>query len=240
MNAPRLIHKRQRPSRARREAAARVAAELELGLPLGAGDQDAQADTELVQMRRITALLGQLPEEAWPGPVLPRRSAASGVARPARPRSPRPRPLAGVAVALAGAALALAFLAGSLTHPLSGSAGAVTGHRTPHVVLSALPAGGLAHGTAVAYMTGAGHMTLRLEGLPRSAPGTYYELWLMTSYTHLVPVTSFRVGSSGDGTLRLLLPDDPRAYRYLDISVQRLGAGSAISQQSVLRGAIPA
>jgi hypothetical protein len=37
-----------------------------------------------------------------------------------------------------------------------------------------------------------------------------------------------------------VLPDDPSHYRYLDISVQHLGGGIAISQDNVLRGAIPA
>jgi hypothetical protein len=89
-------------------------------------------------------------------------------------------------------------------------------------------------------MPGGNHMVLRVRNLPRSAPGTYYELWLMTSATHLLSVTSFRVGASGTGSLQLVLPDDPSNYRYLDISVQHLGAGVSISQDNVLRGALPA
>lgn len=240
MNTPRLTLKWRHTSRARRAAAARVAAELELGLSAASSAHDGdQLENETAQMRRIATILGALPERAWPEPA----------ATPARaPRSAHQRswlrPVPGAAVALACATLALAFIVGSLTHPLTGSGSpsgtTATGRHAPHVVLAPLPASGLAHSTAVAYMTGGAHMTLTLKGLPRSAPGTYYELWLMTSYTRLVPVTSFRVGASGSGTLRLLLPDNPHAYRYLDISVQRLGAGSAISQQSVLRGAIPA
>jgi hypothetical protein len=246
MNTPRLTLKWRHTSRARRAAAARVAAELELGLPAAGSEHDgAQTDAELAQMRRVATILGQLPEHAWPAPA-PAPAAARARARAAKGAAQRSwlRPVPAAAVALACATLALAFIVGSLTHPLTGSANpsgtTATGRHAPHVVLAPLPASGLAHSTAVAYMTGGAHMTLTLKGLPRSAPGTYYELWLMTSYTRLVPVTSFRVGAGGDGTLRLLLPDNPHAYRYLDISVQRLGAGSAISQQSVLRGAIPA
>ncbi|MGC9219876.1 MAG: anti-sigma factor [Solirubrobacteraceae bacterium] len=239
MNAPHLTLKRHRLSRARRLAAQRVLDEFTPGQPTGhSGQDDAQVDSELAQMQRVAAVLRQMPESAWPTPALPQTRAAG-----AAQRFSRLRPIPSVAVVLAFATLALAFLAGSLTHPLTGSgspAGTAAHQHAPHVVLSPVSPGASAHGTAVAYMTGGAHMTLTLKGLPSSAPGTYYELWLMTSYTRLVPVASFRVGTSGGGTLRLLLPDNPHAYRYLDISVQRLGAGSAISRQSVLRGAIPA
>ena len=237
MTAPRLAIKRHRTTPARRLAGRRVADELLLGLPaVTAEDDGAELTRELEQMRRIVATLGQLPGAAWP--PAPRARTATGAQRPSRLRV-----TPGVAAALACATLAITFLAGSLTHPLAGPGrptAAATDHRTPHVVLAPLPSSGVVNGRAVAYMTGGAHMTLTLKGLPPSAPGTYYELWLMTSYTRLVPVTSFRVGVSGDGTLRLLLPDDPHAYRFLDISVQRLGGGSAISHRSVLRGGIPA
>ncbi len=82
-------------------------------------------------------------------------------------------------------------------------------------------------------------MLLQIRELPRSAPGAYYELWLMTSNTDLVSVTSFRVGATGMNSLRLSLPDDPTHYKYLDISIQHVGDQGAISQDNVLRGTIP-
>jgi hypothetical protein len=88
-------------------------------------------------------------------------------------------------------------------------------------------------------MPGGGHMLLDVRDLPASAPGTYYELWLMTSRTDLVSVTSFRTGASGTALLRLVLPDNPSHYRFLDVSVQRVDSGAAISRDNVLRAAIP-
>jgi hypothetical protein len=85
-------------------------------------------------------------------------------------------------------------------------------------------------------MTAPEQMQLRVLRLPPSPPGTYYELWLMTSPTHLSPVVAFRIDASGQATLDLRLPDDPAHYAYLDISRQRVGAGTGISGDSVLRG----
>ena len=81
-------------------------------------------------------------------------------------------------------------------------------------------------------------MVLRVNHLPPSPDGTYYELWLMTDARRLAPVAAFRVGQRGSTQLTLRLPDDPRRYVYLDISRQRIGAGTAHSADSVLRGRI--
>ncbi len=50
------------------------------------------------------------------------------------------------------------------------------------------------------------------------------------------PLTSFRVGASGTASVTLLLPAPAGAYRYVDISLQAVGAGAAHSADSVLRG----
>jgi len=223
--------------------------ELGSGDPLGRGELGA----ELASMRSLARTLEQLPGQAWAselGRSTAPRTAGSPSRRPAplgRPglaRLPRRLRIApAVGGPLAAAALAVAFFVGALTHPFAGA----TGHpqvaplsTKTHVVLKPLP-GTAAASLAVAYMPGGDHMVLNVRNLPRSAPGSYYELWLMTSDTDLVSVTSFRVGASGTaGSLKLVLPDDPSHYRYLDISVQHVGAGIAISQDNVLRGAIPA
>lgn len=82
---------------------------------------------------------------------------------------------------------------------------------------------------------GARHLA---QGLPPSPHGTYYELWLMTDSRHLTPIVAFSIGATGSGRLSLRLPDNPVHYRYLDISQQRLGGGTAHSGDSVLLGPI--
>jgi hypothetical protein len=224
----------------------------------GADGSD-ELGVELTSMRALVRTLEQLPGQAWASELgsatQPTRSAAAlrAAGLPSRRPAPLGRPtLPGlerrlriaprVGGPLAAAVLAIAFFVGALTHPFAGATGrprVLPLSGKAHVVLKPLP-GTSTGGLAVAYMPGGGHMILNVRNLPPSAPGSYYELWLMTSDTDLVSVTSFRVGASGTGSLRLVLPDDPSHYRYLDISVQHLGGGIAISQDNVLRGVIPA
>jgi anti-sigma-K factor RskA len=244
-NLPLRIGWRRRPSKARREAAERVLEENFSGIPseLGVNDQaagEAGLGSELTSMRSLVQTLEQLPGQAWSpklGTAPASRNARAGSRRPGL--SGRLRPSPGLSAALATAALA--FVVGALIHPFSGSdhPRAPVAPAGVHVVLKPLP-GASAAGLAVAYMPGGGHMLLNVRDLPASAPGTYYELWLMTSNTDLVSVTSFRTGASGTASLRLVLPDDPRHYRYLDISVQHVGGrAGAISSDNVLRAALP-
>jgi anti-sigma-K factor RskA len=85
-------------------------------------------------------------------------------------------------------------------------------------------------------MPAADTMLLRTYGLPASAPGGYYEVWLMSSDSKLVPVASFRVGSSGAASVEVPLPAPPTAYRYFDVSRQTVAGGTGHSADSVLRG----
>jgi len=241
---------RRGSSKARRRAAQLVVDEVLGGAPAQLRPSDsAKLGAELASMRSLAKTLGDLPGQAWSaelGAAPPLGSATTAAtsrsagARRLGPLGGRIRVAPRVGGALAAAALAAAFVVGSLTHPFS-----QTAHprglplAAARVVMTPLP-GAASSSLAVAYMPGGNHMLLHVRNLPRSAPGTYYELWLMTSDTHLVSVTSFRVGASGIGSLRLVLPDDPSNYRYLDISVQHLGSGVAISQDNVLRGALPA
>ncbi len=211
----------------RRRSLRRRAAEIVLDEASFAPPVDAALPPELAAeidaMRRITLQLARMPASDWP----------AAVERPQAVRAPRRARLRpGPALAAALACLALAFLAGSLIHPTVGSGGqsATSGRR---VVLEPLAG---ERGTAVAFVKGADRIVLRIEHLPPSPRGTYYELWLMTSTTDLVPVAGFRIAGSGQAELTLGLPDRPASYRYLDISLQRVGAGVAISPTSVLRG----
>jgi hypothetical protein len=79
-------------------------------------------------------------------------------------------------------------------------------------------------------------MRLTVNHLPASRAGTYYEAWLMTSATRLVPVAAFRPGPGGRAQIDVPLPAAATGYRYIDISLQRTNAGTAHSHQSILRG----
>jgi hypothetical protein len=61
-------------------------------------------------------------------------------------------------------------------------------------------------------------------------------VWLMNSTRDLVAVTSFRVSSAGRARVTVILPVDPRRFRYIDVSLQRAAAGPEHSGDSVLRG----
>ncbi|HET9093749.1 MAG TPA: anti-sigma factor [Solirubrobacteraceae bacterium] len=223
---------------ARRRAAA-LLVDGRAGEPSGA---EPELAAELEAMSSIIATLEQIPERAWLselGPAPERRAAAARARRTWRPsRSIGGSPWAGALVA--ATCLVVAFLVGSLTHPLSSSSTRAPA-AGPDVVLRPVSTSGAGHSLAVAHMLGGNRrMHLQVVHLPPSRPGTYYELWLMTSTKDLVSVSSFRLSASGSGNLDLILPDNPGRYRYLDISVQRVGGSPAISSDSVLRGAIPA
>jgi hypothetical protein len=190
-------------------------------------------------MRLLVQTLEQLPGQAW-SPKLGTAAASSNSRAASRRPGLSGRLRVSPAVSGALATAALAFVVGALIHPFSGSdhPNASVAPAGARVVLKPLP-GTSGAGLAVAYMPGGGHMLLDVRDLPASAPGTYYELWLMTSRTDLVSVTSFRTGASGTALLRLVLPDNPSHYRFLDVSVQRVDSGAAISRDNVLRAAIP-
>ncbi len=233
MNPPLRIRISRR-SRVRWQAAEHVLDEQPAATPT-----TPELSGELRDMHALAQVLERIPEQAWATELGPAREprAAGSAGRGARPRRRRGWLSAGAGL-VAATGLAAAFLAGSFTHPLT-SGSSSTSLPAAHVVLKPV-AGTASSGLAVAYMLGTGgHMRLSVKHLPRSRPGTYYELWLMTSPTDLVSVASFRIGPSGSGKLTLVLPDDPAHYRYLDISVQRVGGGQTISSRSVLRGAIP-
>jgi hypothetical protein len=185
-------------------------------------------------MRDVVSSLGELPGEAWAGVPAPEASAqrARGARRGLRSGTLRLSPaIAALAVA---ACLGLGFGAGALISHGSGVGGVARGSS---VALRPL-AGAQARDLATAYMPGPGQMILRVDHLPPSPAGTYYELWLMSDAKRLAPVAAFRVGLEGTTQLTLRLPDDPHRYVYLDISQQRIGAGTAHSTDSVLRGRI--
>jgi hypothetical protein len=224
-----------REARRRRRLAAQQALEAPGDATIHAPAADV-SDPELAEevraMHRTLRILQDLPEDAWAlsTGAQPQRRTAPGVRWAGR----RPR----LALALAAAiCLALGFGGGTL---LTQNAGGPPVPRATHgrsIILRPVTST-LDGSLAVAVMTGPSQMVLHIDHLPPSAPGTYYELWLMTDAHHLTPMAAFRIGSAGQGRLRLRLPDQPNHYRYLDISQQRLGGGTAHSGDSVLRGRI--
>lgn len=180
----------------------------------------------------VTQRVQAVPMAAWEAIAEP---------APAPVRHPRRSRFAGFSVPrLAAAALAavLLFAAGFGTRALSGGTARVTSTLQPpgrQLVLEPL-AGGPAGVSGSAYLHGGQSMVLVIHHLPTTAPGRYYEAWLMTSLTKLVPLTSFRVDRNGQARIVLQLPASERDYRYIDVSLQDVGAGVAHSADSVLRG----
>jgi anti-sigma-K factor RskA len=201
-----------------------------------AGDAELRAEVEATRV--LTTRLDALPEEAWPVAIpegvepssVPGEGAAASPAQASEPaRGPRRwtvRPALAVAALVVVAALA--FGLGALI------TGGDTTKTAPAIVLRPLePAAGE---EATVAMPAPGEMLFTAEGLPTLEAGQYYEIWLMSSASRLVPVASFRVGADGHAQVRVPLPADPTAYRYFDVSRQVAGAGTGHSADSVLRG----
>ncbi len=177
---------------------------------------------EVAAMRGIVDVLGEVPGAAWNAIALP---------APARGRRRMPRRaarafVAGLACVAAGVAIGAVVNQGT----------SIDGVRThgSALVLKALP-GTAPTNRAIAYIPDRDHMLLHVVHLPRPRPGTYYEAWLLTDTRHLAPIVSFGVDKKGHAALVLRLPEDPHHYRYLDISVQRIGGDTSHSGHSVLR-----
>ena len=96
--------------------------------------------------------------------------------------------------------------------------------------------GGDAHGEA---RLASGAATVDVSGLPPSARGQFYELWLLNSADDLVALGSFRVPASGDARVTVPVPGDPAGYRFVDLSVEPDDGDPAHSGDSVLRGRVP-
>jgi Anti-sigma-K factor rskA len=134
---------------------------------------------------------------------------------------------------------ALAAIAAVALLAIGAGVGAVL-ERTPRssgatVELSALP-GVAPRASGRAGLTASGRMMLVIRNLPASRPGTYYEAWLMTDTTRLVPVAAFRADTDSRAQIDVPLPAPAAGYRYIDVSLQRTGAGMAHSGHWVLRG----
>jgi hypothetical protein len=195
--------------------------------------EDPELAAEIASMRDLTTLLSEVPAEGWqpipaPGPELAPSPASR---RPRRPLTRSPA-LAGVVVL---ACLAIGFAGGAL---VNGGAGGPVSPPTPQAAtatLRPLP-GQPAAAVARVQLASAGRIVISLTRLPRPGPGRFYEAWLMTSPTKLIPVASFRPDARGRARVETSLPAPVGAFRYIDVSLQRAGGGPAHSGDSVLRG----
>jgi anti-sigma-K factor RskA len=199
------------------EPGERIAVERRL-----AGDAELRAEVEAA--RALTTRLDALPEPAWPEETA--TPEPTPAAAPRAPRGWRVRPalaiVALLVVAACGFGLGALLTGGDSTRP------------APAIILRPLePTAGE---EATVAMPAPGEMLFTAEGLPNLEAGQYYEIWLMSSTSRLVPVASFRVGADGHAQVRVPLPADPSSYRYFDVSRQVVGAGTGHSADSVLRG----
>jgi hypothetical protein len=82
---------------------------------------------------------------------------------------------------------------------------------------------------------GAATAEVVVEGLPESAPGTYYELWLLGE-GEIVSLGSFTVGPDGRADTVISIPFDLDGYDSFDVSVEQEDGDPSHSGESVLRG----
>jgi anti-sigma-K factor RskA len=201
-----------------------------------AADPELSADVD--RLSDLVHQLRTLPDEAWPASradegaepeVTDTALAAPGRTVKGSRRAMRRLALSGIAtVALAaGVGIGAAIWSGGSSAGPRATGAAIELH-----ALASTPA----RAVGIARPLSGDRLRLTVSDLPATAPGHYYEAWLMTSTTKLVALISFRVGSSGSTTLNVSLPAALRAYRYIDISLQATGGGPAHSDVSVLRG----
>jgi anti-sigma-K factor RskA len=172
---------------------------------------------EVVAMEAMTGQLAELPANAWPRPAV----------------TPAPRRSRRLRIATAAAALVVVLAIGiGIGELLAG--GDSGGKATAALTLEPLEPGSPAR--ASIEMPDPDTMVLDVSGLEPAGPGHYYEVWLMSSDTKLVPIASFSVNAEDKADIRVPLPASPAAYRYFDISRQAESEGTAHSGESVLRG----
>lgn len=191
-----------------------------------ASDPEFRAEVE--RLMPISDALGALPADAWDTPEPPAlKTPEEHEAIPLRRRLPAAtRPLIAAA-----AAIAIALLAFGLGRVTSDSASDPGGR------VVSLPALEGASGSGIAEIADDGSaMTVELTDLAPSAPGEYYELWLLNSPDDLISVGAIRVPESGSVSVSVPVPLRPERYQFLDLSVEPADGDPAHSGKSVLRG----
>jgi Anti-sigma-K factor rskA, C-terminal len=195
--------------------------------------EDPGLASEIASMRALTTLLAEVPAEAWQPISTP--APESPVSSQTRRRRRRLTRSGGLAAATAVACLAIGFAVGGLVNHGPGSPAATRPPQAATATLRPLP-GQPAAAVARVQLAAAGRIVISVKRLPRPDAHHFYEAWLMTSATKLVPVASFRPDAHGRALVRTSLPAPVGAFRYIDVSLQRAAAGPTHSGDSVLRG----
>jgi hypothetical protein len=209
-----------------------------------------QVDPQLAEEARILGELAgelqRLPSAAWDVlGAIDSPAQRTQLARPQQPDGRRPRrswrgagrPAAGLAALVA--ALGIGFGVGVLAEQPAGVSRRAVESSGPAVVLRALVPG-VSGARALVRLEPRGRIAIYYRRMPRPPAGHYYEAWLMSSQTSLVALGSFTPPAGGSGELQTELPAPVSDYRYIDISVQTVSAGPAISRESVMRAATAA
>ena len=179
--------------------------------------------------------LERLPKEAWDRPTPPPPPWPAEEARPARRR--RRLVLRPVAAALASIVLLAVGIGAGLVlsnDDDDGGGGDLERVQLAPVVSAAENAGGVAELRPEA----GGRATVELSGLRPSGDRDFYELWLLGDDGELVSLGSVRVPESGNATLDVELPVDPKQFRYLDVSREPDDGDPGHSTISILRGPV--
>jgi anti-sigma-K factor RskA len=200
-------------------------------------ERDAALRAEVERLRPVVTRLDALPAEAWasapppplrePGVVTaPDAAPVPPLREPAAPRRRRlvlrPAVAALCAVALLAAGVGLGVVLDRDPEPAT------------RLVLS--PIEGVDPAASGRVGVTSDRVNLRVSGLPPTAEGQFYELWLLGADQQLVGLGSFRVGEDGMATLKLPLPVDPGQFRYFDISLEPGDGDPGHSGVSILRG----
>lgn len=201
---------------------------------------------EVEATRGTMAQLEALPGDAWPAVAMPSEDDATptavGETAPAPPiadlapprRPARRRRFALLRPAPVAAMVLVAAVLGGIVGALIAGGGDSSPPAKTVLVLHPLDAPKDSRGDV--SMPDPDTMLLKTHGLPPSSAGDYYEVWLMSSDSKLVPVASFKVGQSGEASVEVPLPAAPGEYTYFDVSRQSVSGGLDHSQDSVLRG----
>jgi anti-sigma-K factor RskA len=179
--------------------------------------------------------LERLPKEAWDRPTAPPPPWPAEEPQPARRRRLVLRPAAAVLASVV--LLALGIGAGVLLGG-DGDEGTDGGGLERVQLAPVVSAAENAGGTAELKPEAGGRAEVELRGLRPSGPRDFYELWLLGDDGQLVSLGSVRVPASGDATLDVELPVDPRQFRYLDLSREPDDGDPGHSTVSILRGPV--
>ena len=187
--------------------------------------EDADLRAEIEALRPVVKRLEALPAENWDA-ASPPPLKLPGLPEPSAPRRPRlvlrPAVAALCAVALLAAGVGLGVVLDRDPEPAT------------RLVLS--PIEGVDPGASGRVGVTSDRVNVRVSGLPPTADGQFYEMWLLGADKQLVGLGSFQVGEDGMATLKLPLPVDPGQFSYFDISLEPGDGDPGHSGVSVLRG----